>query len=89
MREGARRAKSKHAADGKKSGGFLKFLIFAIIFIIIVAISTFVWYNISLSGTGTSEEQVSFEIGLGIYLQNHHILFWKYNHQNYIVHKIL
>lgn len=65
MREGARRAKSKHAEDGKKSGGFLKFLIFAIIFIIIVAISTFVWYNISLSGTGTSEEQVSFEIGLG------------------------
>ena len=32
MREGARRAKSKHAEDGKKSGGFLKFLIFAIIF---------------------------------------------------------
>ncbi len=64
MGEG-RRARNKHAENGGKKHTFLKFIIIAIIFIIIVVIGTFMWYNISLSGTGTSEEEVTFEIGLG------------------------
>lgn len=60
-----RRTRNKHAEEGEKKHTFLKFIIVAIIFIIIVAIGTFMWYNISLSAVGTSEEKVTFEIGLG------------------------
>lgn len=60
-----RRARNKHAEEGGKSHTLLKFFAIAIVFIIVVAITTFMWYNISLSAIGTSEEEVTFEIGLG------------------------
>lgn len=57
--------RSKHAIEKKKSGKGIKFFIFLILFVLIVAGLSFVWYNRCLSGTGTSSEKVSFEIGLG------------------------
>lgn len=56
---------SKHAAEKQKSGKGMKIIIFLIIFIIIVVGASFAWYNISLSGTGTSSETASFEIEMG------------------------
>ena len=64
-REEPRRMKSKHALDEGKPKVFGKIVIGFILIIIIVAVSAVVWYNMSLSGTGTSEEQVTFEIALG------------------------
>ncbi len=56
---------NKHSEDTKKHGAFGKILLIFIFLIIILAISAVLWYNISLSGTGTSDEGVSLEIPLG------------------------
>ena len=56
---------SKHAMEKQKSGKGIKILIFLVIFVIIVAAGSFMWYNICLSGTGTSDETVSLEIEMG------------------------
>lgn len=52
--------------DNASNGNiFIKVIIFLIIFIIIVAILGIIWYNTSLSGTGTSNEKVDINIPLG------------------------
>ena len=56
---------NKHSEDTKKHGTFGKILLIFIFLIIILAISVVLWYNMSLSGTGTSDEGVSLEIPLG------------------------
>lgn len=57
--------KSRHSYE-KKKGGKAKFVVMAIIFLlIIIAISSMVWYNICLSGVGTAEESVELEIPMG------------------------
>ena len=61
----ARRAKSKHAADNGNSKIFGKVILIFFVIIIIAIISLIVWYNMSLSGTGTSQDEVSFDIELG------------------------
>lgn len=61
----ARRAKSKHAEENKGRNKFGKFMIILLILIIIAILGAGLWYFISLSATGTSNEEVSFEIGLG------------------------
>lgn len=62
---GERREKNKHAADNGKAGIFGKLVIITLLFIIIVVISTFIWYNSALSGPGSESEEVTFEISLG------------------------
>ena len=57
--------RNKHSEDTKKHGGLGKVLIIFVFLIIILAISAVLWYNMSLSGTGTSDEGVSLEIPLG------------------------
>lgn len=57
--------RSKHAAEKTGGGKLKKVIIFGLIFIILVVVSTYFWYNSSLSGTGTKDESVSFEIGMG------------------------
>ncbi len=64
-REEPRRAKSKHAADEGKPKIFGKIVLILLLLMIIAVISALVWYNMSLSGTGTSDEKVEFEISLG------------------------
>lgn len=59
------RQKNKHADTEKKSGMLKKTILGAVIFIVLVVIFTIVWYNISLSGTGTAEEEVKIEIAMG------------------------
>lgn len=49
----------------KKSGKLKKVIICTIILIFVIAILGVLWYNISLSGTGKSEDEVSLEIALG------------------------
>ncbi len=56
--------KNRHAETNKK-GGILKVLVIAVIFVILVAISTVIWYNICLSAIGSAEDKVSLEIPLG------------------------
>lgn len=58
------RRRNKHAEE-KKSHLGVKIIIILILLIIIVVISALLWYNTSLSGTGTKEEQVEFEIAMG------------------------
>ncbi len=57
--------KSKHSSDEKKGNIFVKIIICLIMFVIIVAIFGIIWYNTSLSGTGTSDEKVEIDIPLG------------------------
>ena len=57
--------KNRHE-DTEKNSSMLKIIIIAVIILIaFVAISCILWYNICLSGTGTSEEKVTIEIPLG------------------------
>ena len=51
--------------EEKRKGNLLKVIIGIIILIVVIAIGAILWYNISLSGTGTSEESVKIEIELG------------------------
>ena len=60
-----RRQEAKHAVNDEKPKKSKKFLLIFIMLIIIIAIAAIAWYNISLTGTGTSDEKVSFEIPLG------------------------
>lgn len=57
--------RSKHAEEKTGGGKLKKILIFGLIFIVLVVVGTYIWYNSSLSGTGTKEDSVSFEIGMG------------------------
>jgi len=57
--------RSKHAAEKTGGGKLKKVIIFGLIFIVLVVALTYFWYNSSLSGTGTKDESVSFEIGMG------------------------
>ena len=57
--------KNRHADTSKKSGRAKKIIIAVILLIFIIVILGILWYNISLSGTGTSEEEVSIEIPMG------------------------
>lgn len=64
----ARRAKSKHEAEKPKGGSskkFGSFILILLLLIIVTGLGLFLWYNISLSGTGKSTEEVTFEISLG------------------------
>ncbi len=63
--EKARRVKSKHAAESSKGHGFGKVLLALFLIIILMAAAACAWYFICLGGTGTAEEEVSFEVGLG------------------------
>ena len=56
---------SRHSHAEKKSGNLKKIIIGLIGIIIILVISAVVWYNASLSGTGTAEEKVNIEIAMG------------------------
>lgn len=58
------RRRNKHAEE-KKSYLGVKIIIILILLMIIVAISALLWYNTSLSGLGTKDEQVEFEIAMG------------------------
>lgn len=60
-----KRVKSKHALDEGKPKKFGKIVLGFIMILIIGAVGALVWYNMSLSGPGTSDEQVEFEIALG------------------------
>lgn len=51
--------------EPKKTGKAKKIIIGAIIFICVIAIAAFLWYNNSLGGTGTENEEVEIEIALG------------------------
>ena len=64
-REGQRRGRSKHAAEKQGSGIFKKFVLILILLVLIAGGGFFAWYNMSLSGTGTSSEEVSFDIEMG------------------------
>jgi len=57
--------KSKHAMEKPKSGKGIKFLIFLIIFVIIVAGGSFMWYNMCLSPIGGDSQSVGLEIEMG------------------------
>lgn len=57
--------KNKHAQTKEKSGLLKKIIIIMLILVIVIAIGGILWYNMSLSGTGTKEEVVAIEIPLG------------------------
>ncbi len=57
--------KNKHAQTKGKSGLLKKIIIIMLILVIVIAIGGILWYNMSLSGTGTKEEVVAIEIPLG------------------------
>lgn len=57
--------RNKHAEVGGKTKVIRNVIISIIILVIAMVISIIVWYNISLSGTGTSEDEVSINIELG------------------------
>ena len=60
-----KKVKNRHE-DTEKKSSMLKIIIIAVIILIVfVAISSILWYNICLSGTGTSEDKVALEIPLG------------------------
>lgn len=65
MEENEEKVRKNRHAETNKKGGVLKVLLFAIIFVIVVVISTIIWYNICLSAIGSAEEKVSLEIPLG------------------------
>ncbi len=56
--------RNKHAEE-KKPRIFLKIIIILIVLVIVLAGGAVLWYNMSLSGTGTAEESVNLEIPLG------------------------
>lgn len=60
-----RNNESRHSHAEKKNGNIKIIVIGVIILLFILAISTIVWYNISLSGTGTADEKVTVEIAMG------------------------
>lgn len=60
-----RKRRNRHADTEKRGGKLLKVFIALIVIVIVLAISGVLWYNISLSGTGTAEDKVSIEIPLG------------------------
>ena len=60
--EEEKKLKGKHSNLEKKPK---KIIICGVILIVILAISAFLWYNISLSCTGTCEEKVEVEIPMG------------------------
>ena len=63
--EEEKKVTNRHGETEKKSS-MLKIIIIAVIILIVfVAISSILWYNICLSGTGTSEDKVALEIPLG------------------------
>ena len=63
--EEEKKVTNRHGETEKKSS-MLKIIIIAVIILLVfVAISSILWYNISLSGTGTSEDKVALEIPLG------------------------
>ena len=57
--------KSRHSSENTSKHGFLKILIIVIIFLAIVCTATVIWYNTSLSGTGSKEEKAEFVIEMG------------------------
>ncbi len=57
--------KSRHSSENPSKHGFLKILIIVIIFLAIVCTATVIWYNTSLSGTGSKEEKAEFVIEMG------------------------
>lgn len=64
--EKARRAKSKHAEEGKSRGKKSKKTIWILLLLMVIAtLGSILWYNISLSATGTASEEVNFEIAMG------------------------
>lgn len=65
MEENEEKVRKNRHAETNKKGGVLKVLLFAIIFVIVVVISTIIWYNMCLSAIGSAEEKVSLEIPLG------------------------
>ncbi len=57
---------NKHAETNGNKLGILKWIILGIIiFIVLAIVGTVIWYNVSLSATGTSEDGVTLEIPLG------------------------
>lgn len=63
--EEERKRRNRHADKEKSGGKLIKVIIVIIAIILILAISVVLWYNISLSGTGTVEDKVSINIPLG------------------------
>lgn len=60
-----RKGSSKHADTEKSGGKLVKVIIIIVAIMLILVISAILWYNISLSGTGTVEDKVSINIPLG------------------------
>lgn len=59
------RHESRHSHAEKKSGKIKIIVIGVIALLFILAISAVVWYNTSLSGTGSADEKVNIEIAMG------------------------
>lgn len=57
--------KTRHSHEEKKTGKWKKVLIGILGFIVLVVVAFFVWYNMSLSGTGSEADKVSIEIEMG------------------------
>lgn len=64
-RNGVEKRRNRHADTEKSGGKLVKAIIVIIVILLILVISTVLWYNISLSGTGTEQDKVSIEIPLG------------------------
>ena len=59
------RNESRHSHAEKKTGKLKIIIIGTIILLFVLAIIAVLWYNISLSGTGTADEKVTIEIAMG------------------------
>ncbi len=57
--------RSRRERREEKKSPVLKILLIILVLIIIIAISSVLWYNMSLSGTGEENENVSVEIQMG------------------------
>ena len=57
--------KSRHSHDREKKRNLKTIVIGVIVLLFILAISAVLWYNISLSGTGTAEDSITIEIPMG------------------------
>ena len=56
---------AKHSSNNETGSKGKKIVICIIALLVVIAISGVIWYNISLGGTGTSEEKVKIEIPIG------------------------
>lgn len=56
---------SRHSHAEKKKGKIKIIIVGILAIIFVLAISAILWYNISLSGTGTAEDEVTIEIAMG------------------------